>query len=236
MTMKLRKVGFVASAYAVATAGCTFLAHDPLSPPHVRKVACATGHIGTALEQKLSPEYQEWCDNVKHFWGDTCQEFSDEYHRNNDWPQPYSRLAEHSVRDPLDMQAENARMHLATLWDFHFDSGTAQLNSMGQKRLQNIVGQGGAMGQVIYVQRTPSTTETELRLDQVRRELTQLDLGGVAYDVAEARTTPTIMVGEEAKRAMKIITNPSKPQGKNSSYGSGSGDFSSGGGSSEGNQ
>ena len=52
-----------------------------------------------------------------------------------------------------------------------FDSGTAQLNSMGQKRLQFIVAQAGTPSQVVYVQRTSSTTETELRLEQVRKEL-----------------------------------------------------------------
>jgi hypothetical protein len=119
-------------------------------------------------------------------------------------------------------------MHLATLWDFHFDSGTAQLNSMGQKRLQNIVAQVGAAGKVVFVQRTPSPTETELRLEQVRKELTQLDLGGVEYDVAEARVNPTEIVGKEAVQAMKRLTDPPKKEAKNSSYSAG-GDSGSGG-------
>lgn len=231
MNKILRKVGFLASASLVATSGgCCFLAHDPLSPPHVRHVACATGHVCEALEEKLSPDYQQWLSDVKHFCNDTWSEFSDEYHRNNDWPQPYSSLAEHSVRDPLQLQADNARVQLATLWDYHFESGTAQLNSMGIKRLQNIVTQSGTLGQVVFVQRTPSTTETELRVEQVRKELAQLDLGGANYEVAEARVNPTEMLGEEAKRAMKLITNPSTKQGKNNSYGSGSGGDSGGSG------
>src|SRR5262245_30272655 len=146
MTPKLRKVGFLASACVTATAGCCFLEHDPLSPPHVRRLACATERCEVALEQKCSPEYQRWIEDVKHFCSDTCRAVSDEYHGNNDWPRPYNCMAEQSVRVPLDIQAENARQHLATLWDFHFDSGTAQLNSMGQKRLQNIVAQAGTAG------------------------------------------------------------------------------------------
>jgi hypothetical protein len=197
---------------------------------------CAAGHVGTALEQKMSPDYQMWLEDVKHFWRDTHREFADEYHRNDAWPRPYSILAEHAVRTPLDMQAENARHHLATLWDFHFDSGTAQLNSMGQKRLQYIVAQAGAAGQVVFVQRTASTTETELRLERVRDELNQLDLGGVSYEVAEARSNPTEIVGKEAVHAMKRLTDPPKKDAKNASYGSGGGEYKDSGSSSDGSQ
>jgi outer membrane protein OmpA-like peptidoglycan-associated protein len=158
----------------------------------------------------------------------------DEYHRNNDWPKPYSGLAEQSVRVPLDIQAENARQHLATLWDFHFDSGTAQLNSMGQKRLQAIVAQAGAGGQVVFVQRTPSTAETELRLEEVRKQLSQLDLGDVNFDVAEARVKPTEIVGKEAVHAVKRLTDPQTKEGK-TTYSSGGGDFKDSGGSGGGN-
>jgi hypothetical protein len=236
MNAKLRKVGLVASACIVSATGCSFLTGDRLMPPHVRQAACATGHVGRALQEKCSPEYQVWIEDVKHFCSDTLSEFADEYHRNNDWPMPYRMLAEHSVRDPIDLQAANAAQHLATLWDYHFDAGTAQLNSMGQKRLQNIVSQAGTPNQMVYVQRTPSSTETELRMEQVRKELNQLDLGGVSFDVAEANNRPTEMFGVEAVRAMKRITDPQTKEGKNTSYNSGGGEFKdssagSGGGS-----
>jgi hypothetical protein len=236
MSAKLRKVGLVASACIASAAGCSFLAHDRLSPPHVRQTACAIGHVGQALQEKCSPEYQVWIEDVKHFCSDTYTEFADEYHRNDYWPQPYRSLAERSVREPLDLQAANAAQHLATLWDYHFDAGTAQLNSMGQKRLQNIVGQSAGPTQIVYVQRTSSTTETELRLARVREELTLLDLAGIEFDVAEANSRPTEMMGPEAVRAVKRLTDPQKTDGKNASFTSGGGEFKDSGGGSSGNQ
>jgi hypothetical protein len=212
MTTKLRKVGFLVAAGALAITGCASLSGDPLSPPHVRHAACATQNVGRALEEKMSPEYQVWLEDVKHFWRDTKVEFEDEYHRNARWPQPYSTLAQQSVRQPLDQQAENARQQLATLWDYHFETGTGKLNSMGRKRLEDIVGQSGTLGQKIFVQRLPSADETTLRLEDVRRELDEMDLDEMTFEVAQARSNPSVVSGEEAKAAIKLITEPKKKE------------------------
>lgn len=228
MTGKLGTVGFVVAAGALAASGCASLEGDPLSPPHVRYAACATENVEQAMEEKLSPEYQEWLGEVKHFWRDTQREFADEYHKNEYWPQPYSTLAQYAVRQPLDLQAENARQQLTTLWDYHFEGATGKLNAMGRKRLQDIVNQSGAWGHAIFVQRSPSADETTLRLAEVRKELDHMELDGVTYDVAESRANPTLVIGEEAKQTIKLLTEPPKKQSADKQGSSGGGYSTSG--------
>lgn len=228
MTTKPWKVGSLTAAGALAVAGCATLSGDPLSPPHVRHASCATQNVGRALEEKMSPEYQVWWEEVKHFGRDTKVEFEDEYHRNARWPQPYSTLAQHSVRQPLDVQADNARQQLATLWDYHFETGTGKLNSMGRKRLQDIVGQSGTLGHKVFVQRLPSSNETSLRVDDVRNELDQMDLDEMTFEVAEARSNPSVVSGEEAKAAIKLITAPKKKESAGTQSGTTGGYNSSG--------
>lgn len=228
MTTRLRKVGFLAVAGVWASAGCATISGDPLSPPHVRHAACATQNVGTALEEKMSPEYQEWLAEVKHFCRDTQREFEDEYHKNEHWPNPFSTLAQHSVRQPLELQAENARQQLATLWDYHFESGTGKLNSMGRKRLQDIVGQSGTLGHTVFVQRLPSADETGLRVDDVRIELDQMDLDEQTFEIAQARTIPSVVSGVEAQAAIKLITDPKKKEA-GSTQGGASGGYNSSG-------
>jgi hypothetical protein len=212
-------VGFLMAAGTMAVTGCASLCGDPLSPPHVRHVSSATVNVGKALEEKMSPEYQEWLAEVRHFWGDTKREFDDEYHKNAYWPQPYSTLAQRSVREPLDIQAQNAKQQLATLWDYHFESGTGKLNSMGRKRLQDIVGQSGTLGYTVFVQRLPSADETSLRVEDVRSELDQMDLDEQTFEVAQARSNPTVVSGIEAQAAIKLITDPKKKEGSGTTNG-----------------
>ena len=228
MSTRLRKVGFVVAASALAAAGCATLSGDPLSPPHVRHASCATQNVGKAMEEKMSPEYQIWWEEVKHFGRDTKVEFEDEYHKNAYWPQPYDTLAQQSIRQPLDLQAENARQQLATLWDYHFETGTGKLNSMGRKRLQDIVGQSGTLGQTVFVQRLPSADETSIRVDAVRSELDEMDLDEMTFEVAEARSNPSVVSGDEAKAAIKLMTEPKKKEAAGSQNGAAGGYNSSG--------
>lgn len=228
MSTRLRTVGFLVAAGACAACGCAALSGDPLSPPHVRHASCATQNVGKAMEEKMSPDYQEWLAEVKHFCRDTRREFEDEYHKNAHWPNPYSTLAQQSVRQPLDLQAENARQQLATLWDYHFESGTGKLNSMGRKRLQDIIGQSGTLGHTVFVQRLPSADETSLRVDDVRSELDEMDLDEMTFEVAEARSNPSVLSGDEAKAAIKLMTEPKKKESAGTQSG-GSGGYNSSG-------
>ncbi len=234
MKRALRKVICVASACAVsALAGCATLSGDPLSPPHVRYVACATQNVGRALEEKLSPEYQQWLADVRHFCRDTYAEFEDEYHRTDMWPEPYTTLSVHSVRTPLAIQAENARLQMLSLWDYHFESGTGKLTVMGRTRLEDIVDQASALGNVVYVHRSSNAMETAARVADVRREIGQQAADADSFEIVEARTTPSTVSGGEAKRAVDRLVNPPQSSSSNSSgSSSGSSGSSSGGGSS----
>jgi len=227
MFQALRTVSRVALGCALAgAAGCTSLSTDPLSPPHLRRACCATQAALRDTEQRMSPEYQLWLEDVKHFCRDTVAEFEDEYYYNDRWPQPYTALAQHAVREPLLIQAENARLQMLSLWEYHFESGTGKLTMMGRKRLGDIVEQADGLGHIIYVHRSAVGAETSARIREVRKELSALVEDDTAFEVIEARATPSTITGGEAKKAIDLLTAPSRSM---SSSGSSSGSSNSGG-------
>ena len=233
MNGTLRKVCRVAAACTLAgVTGCTTLSTDPLSPPHVRRASCAMQNVCKDCEQRMSPEYQEWLTEVKHFCRDTYREFRDEYDQTNRWPEPYTTLCIHAVRQPLSIQAENARLQMLSLWEYHFESGTGKLTVMGRKRLEDIVDQADGLGHVVYVHRSPIAAETTARISEVRKELTVLVQDQTAFEVVEARATPSAISGGEAAAAMKLLTSPPKlsPSSSSGSSNSSSGSSGSSGG------
>jgi hypothetical protein len=186
------------------------------------------------MESKMSPEYQEWLDEVRHFGHDTWNEFCAEYYRNEYWPRPYSDLAAQSWREPQILQAENARLQMLSIWDYHFEPDTGRLNAMGKQRLQNIVDQADALGRTIYVRRTQNPQQTQLRVVAVREQLDKLSDTQGLFDVVEANASPSGVSGDEAQRAVDLLTAPpgTRIPASTSSYGGGSsGGQSSGGGS-----
>ena len=184
-------------------------------------------NVGHAIEQDMSPEYQAWWVEVKHFWHDTKSEFKAEYDKNDNWPDPYVTLAVQSARQPLSIQADNARAQMSSLWDYHFEMASGKLNSMGRKRLQDIVDQAGSLGHTVYVHRTPDAHETGARVADVRKELEQFAQDQVAFEVVEARTKPSMVGGDETQKTLKLLTSPPKSTSSNSQGGPSNG-YSSG--------
>jgi len=205
-----RMGSFISSSSLLFCVGCTVLSTDPLSPPHLRRASCTAQHELAEAEDKLSPEYQEWLEEVRHFWGDTTSEFAAEYHKNDEWPYPYSDLAEQTTRQPLMLQAENARFQMLTVWDYHFEPGTGKLNTMGRKRIQDIVDQTGSLGHTIYIRRAQNPKETTARLAEVRTLLEQSTEGQITFELVEISASPSGVSGNEAQKAMQLLTTPSK--------------------------
>jgi hypothetical protein len=207
MHTKLRTVGRLAAASgAAALIGCNALSTSELSPPHVRRASCTTQHVAASAEEKLSPEYQTWWQEVKHFCRDTKEEFAAEYHKNDVWPYPYNELAQHAATEPFAIQAENARLQMVSMWDHHFQTESAELSTMGRQRLKTIVEQSGTLGHKVYVTRCDDPEQTKLRIAEIQTELKRLTDDGAEFEVIEGRATPSTMSGPEAQRAVKLLT------------------------------
>jgi len=221
MTLRSRMLDrLAASCVAAVAVGCTTLSTDPLSPPLVQKSSQAVQATTAAAEQKLPPAHQAWLCEVRHFWSDTKHEFAEEYRANKDWPSPYTELAKRSAREPFDLQAANARLQLVSIWDFHFETGTGRLTTMGRNRLQSIVDQADSLGHTVYVRRTMNPKETAARLESVREELKNLTEDPDSYEVAEAKASPSSVGGQEAQKAMDRMLNPPKSGQASASGGS----------------
>jgi hypothetical protein len=211
-----------AACVLVAAAGCTTLSNDPLSPPHLRRASQHMHDTKECMKCNLSCEHQQWLADVRHFCSDTYCEFEYEYHKNNDWPFPYDVLARESLYQPINQQAENARLQVLSVWDYHFEPTSGRLNAMGRKRLESIVDQASELGRVVYVRRTQNRTETLARVAAVREELRKMAQDTPAFEVVEASAMPSFVSGGEAQKTIKLLTNPAKSEsGSESSSGSG---------------
>jgi hypothetical protein len=210
-----KRTRIAAACVLAALAGCSSVP-TTMTTPLAAEPAAADAEASLALDDATPSDAVAMdcqpglVDRVKHFMGDTAREFAIEYEINDAWPSPYTEHATQAVLDPLRIQAENARVQMVSLWDYHFESGTGQLNTMGQKRLWDIVDQSDTFGQRIYVRCTQSPHETELRMVSVRDELAKLAPDVTSFDVVEARVNPSMVSGEEAKKAVGLLTAPPK--------------------------
>jgi hypothetical protein len=184
---------------------------------------CAMYNVAEHCKEKMSPEYQDWVNEVQHCYDDTIAEFWEEYRRTDSWPEPYRTLSFHAVRQSLNLQAENARFQMSSLFECHFESGTGKLTLMGRNRLQNIIDQGDLLGQVVYVHRSPVTAETAARISDVKKELTALGQDASTFEIVEAKSTPSSVSGAEAAAAAKLLTSPPKLGGSTSGTGTSGG-------------
>ena len=99
MAIKTRKLTQLAATCVAATVvGCTTLSTDPLSPPLVQKSSRAVQATTASARERLPEAHQAWLCEVKHFYSDTKHEMAEEYRTNNDWPHPYSELAQSADR------------------------------------------------------------------------------------------------------------------------------------------
>ncbi|SFJ30189.1 hypothetical protein [Planctomicrobium piriforme] len=67
------------------------------------------------------------------------QLFVHKYHHTHYWPYPYVCDDRESVRTFVDAQVSNGWLSSTTLYDFHFDPATGDLNSAGKEHLYWIV-------------------------------------------------------------------------------------------------
>jgi len=67
------------------------------------------------------------------------QTFIHKYHHTHYWPQPYVCLDRENTHAILNSQVSNGWIDATTMYDYHFDAATGELNSHGQHHLAWIV-------------------------------------------------------------------------------------------------
>ena len=68
------------------------------------------------------------------------------------WPERYNHQARHSIRATFNAQAANGHMLDQTVWNEHFDAGTAKLNASGKEHLKYLARREPAPDPMVFVQ------------------------------------------------------------------------------------
>ncbi len=113
------------------------------------------------------------------------------------WPERYSQQAREAVLNPFDTQVNNARIIDQTVWNYHFEPGTAVLNGNGRQKLD-------------YVARRLPVPDADVYF-QTARDL--------AYDPAAPEKLVVARTALDAKRADAILAYlAAQPNGATAKY------------------
>jgi hypothetical protein len=99
------------------------------------------------------------------------------------WPERYSQQAREAALNPHDIQVANAQVIDQTIWNHHFEVGTANLNANGRQRLD-------------YLARRLPVPDARLYLQTAR---------DIAYDAKAPEKTINTRVELDAKRSQAVL-------------------------------
>jgi len=113
------------------------------------------------------------------------------------WPERYSQQAREAALNPHDIQVANAQVIDQTMWNYHFEQGTAKLNANGRQRLD-------------YLARRLPVPDARLYLQTAR------DIG---YDAAAPEKTINTRTELDAKRSQAVLAYLSvQPNGAKTNF------------------
>jgi hypothetical protein len=92
----------------------------------------------------------------------------DQYHYTHYWPYPHTCEDKSSVRAALDLQASNGWIEGTTLFNYHFDKETNQLNSAGIAHLEYILFRVPGQHRAAFIQMSSSAQSDQVRVSSVQ--------------------------------------------------------------------
>ncbi len=94
-----------------------------------------------------------------------CKEpYMHKYHRAHYWPYPYMCDDRSVIRQVVQQQSDNGWMNYTTLYDYHFDASTQELNQAGRLKLQWIALYSPERYRTAYVAASLDPRDSEIRL------------------------------------------------------------------------
>lgn len=153
------------------------------------------------------------------------QQFSQRYHAAHYWPTPYNCEDRQYVRQLSDMQVDSGWATATTLFDYHFDDETQELNHAGRMHLRWILENAPVQRRLIHVQYGQTHEITELRLAGVRSEAVMMVGAGGVPPIMVRIASPYGRPADEI-RAIRAAEAGSMPEPR-IQYSTGSGSNSS---------
>ncbi len=124
--------------------------------------------------------------------------FVHQFHHNYHWPHPYVEADRQSVMQYVDIQVANGWRESATLYEYHFDPVTHELNSAGRQHLHWILSNVPQQFRTPYVQSNVVDPDVnELRLASVQAEAGRVVGEAYVPPIALRVTSPVSSSAEE---------------------------------------
>jgi hypothetical protein len=138
-------------------------------------------------------------------------QFSHKYHHAHYWPYPYNCEDRDFVRSLSAQQVANGWVSHTTLYDYHFDAETHQLNNSGNLKLKWILEHAPAERRMVSIQSGSSAVVSEGRMAAVRNESIRIvgesNMAEIAMRVTEPLGRPATEV--DGIRRAELLSMPS---------------------------
>ncbi len=135
-----------------------------------------TYHHGMAC-----PPYERPCGPERLYW--------QQYHAVKYWPYPYNIQDRAMVYDSFDLQAAAGWKSATTLYDYHFNSETQELNSAGKEQVKWIMSNAPSKFRQAYVAASLEKGINDARLSSVQNELAYVANGNIPVVLRVASPT-----------------------------------------------
>ena len=156
-------------------------------------------------------------------WHEFQQRAHLDWHRNNVWPQPWTRTDRLATCRIFDLMAQNGWCQQSTLTDFHFDKATQQLTEAGRLKVAQVMTQHPQPFRTMFVVMANSERETAVRLDSVQQTAALVATDGVLPQIHRVAIPPRGWSADEinaiGKKRQETIPTPRLPDNIQSTTG-----------------
>ncbi|MBX3441719.1 MAG: hypothetical protein KF774_04870 [Planctomyces sp.] len=125
------------------------------------------------------------------------------FHANHYWPWPYNERDQDDVRMVMQMQAANGWAAATTMYEYHFDSATHQLNSAGRQHLAWIFAQAPPAYRQVYVAMADDPAFNEVRMLSVQKAVASVSGSETSLPITLRATGPLGRPATEVEQIFK---------------------------------
>ena len=139
-------------------------------------------------------------------------QFSHKYHHAHYWPYPYNCEDRDFVRSLSAQQVANGWVSHTTLYDYHFDAETHQLNNSGNLKLRWILEHAPEERRMVSIQSGNSAVVSEGRMAAVRSESIRIvgesNIAEIALRVTDPLGRPAMEVDGIRRAELESMPSP----------------------------
>ena len=170
----------------------------------------------TAYALPLRADWHEFWYSVKVDW-----------HRNNQWPEPFLYADRHAAVEPLARMVSRGWQLQNTISSYHFDPESQELTSAGEHKVHWILTQSPPAHRTVFVFRGEDSRSTAARVESVRQYMTGVwpdsaSMPGIVQTDVEPRGWPAEDIDDTYRKALQSRPSPILPAAASLSGGGGS--------------